>query len=310
MQIKEIKRQINRSLALNSLKFFCVVLRILPKCFIYAFAEFTAYLGYFIAVKQRRIAQESLKIAFGGAKSPKEIKVIVKTCFLSIAKGLLEMMVSIDNPELLDNLVSIEGKENLDKALSKGKGVVVVSGHFGNFPLLLTKLAVLGYKVNLLVRKMRDENADEYFNKKRLALGVKSIYTHPRNACISESIAALRNNEIVFTLMDQNFGSRGGVFVDFFGRKAATATGSVIFSLRTGASIVPAFIVRNPDGRTHRLIIEPVLELVQDPDKQKTIEKTVAKITSIIEKYIREYPAEWGWIHRRWKSQPQNKVGR
>jgi KDO2-lipid IV(A) lauroyltransferase len=305
MDLKQIKKKIKRAIGFYSLRIFGTILSLLPKRWIYAISEFIAGIGYFFALRHRHIAYESLNIAFGNSKTKKEIKKIIKDCFANMIKGMLEMFVSLDNPKNLDKIVNIEGKEHLDKALAKGKGVIMVSGHFGNFPLLLTKLAILGYKVNTLIRKMRDERADEYFYRKREALGVKSIYTSPNTECVRNSIEALRNNEVVFILMDQNFGRAGGVFVDFFGRKAATAPGAVVFALRTHAPIVPAFIFRNQDN-THQLIIEPELDLELGKNKDETVRINVAKITKIIERYIRKYPAEWGWIHRRWKSQPRS----
>jgi len=118
----------------------------------------------------------------------------------------------------------------------------------------------------------------------------------------------LRNNELVFIPLDQNFGSGGGVYVEFFGRKAATATGPVVFAKRTGATILPMFVVRQEDDR-HKVIIEPLLQLEDIEDEKKSVEVNTAKITKVIEKYIRQYPQEWGWMHRRWKSQPSSNEG-
>lgn len=303
---KETKTRIKRAIAFNSLRFFGAIIRFIPRPAVYAFAVSAAKLGFFIAVRHRRIAYESLNIAFGNKKNKQEINKIIKDCFVSMAKGMLEMLAFLNKPHLLDEMVSVEGQDNLDKALSKGKGVVMVSAHFGNFPLLLAKLVFLGYKVNVVLRKMRDERADEYFNKRRSNLGIKSIYTQPRTECVKNIITALRNNEIVFMLMDQNFGTGAGVFVDFFGRKAATATGPVVFAMRTDAEIVPAFIFRKDDNM-HQLTIEPRVSLGAQAgaDKDKIIFENVAKITGVIERYVRAHPAEWGWIHRRWKSQPK-----
>ena len=302
---KEVKTRIKRGIAFYSLRVVCLILRIIPKSAVYAFAEFAARLGFFIAVRHRRIAYESLNIAFGETKKRAEITKIVKDCFTNMSKGMLEMLAFLDQPQSLDKMVCLSGKDNLDQALAKGKGVIMLSAHFGNFPLLLTKLAILGYKVNIVLRKMRDEKTDEYFYKKRMAFGIKSIYTQPRATCVKNIISVLRNNEIVFMLMDQNFGT-GGVFVDFFGKKAATATGPIILALRSGAPIVPAFIFRTENNK-HNLIIEPEMQLEKNEDNDQMILANVAKITDIIESYVRKYPSEWGWIHRRWKSRPKDE---
>jgi KDO2-lipid IV(A) lauroyltransferase len=165
------------------------------------------------------------------------------------------------------------------------------------------RLAKEGYVVNSIIRHMRDKLADDYFLEKRDKVGVKTIYSEPRKACILESMRSLRNNEVLFILLDQNFGT-GGVFVNFFGRKAATATGPIILSQKTGAKILPMFIVHNKNGK-NILFIEPEFKLEERADKDETILLNIQRLTDIIEQYIRRYPAEWSWIHKRWKTRPK-----
>lgn len=251
--------------------------------------------------KQRKIAIESLSIAFGKDKSAQERRDIAKRCFSYMAKSALEVLFLTARHKLLKQRIKIVGKNNLDAALSEGKGVILVSAHFGNFPLTLCKLCLEGYKVNVIMRHMRDARAEKIILEKGKGLDLKIIFSQPRKECVGSVIKALRENEIVFLLIDQNFGN-SGVFVDFFGRKAATATGPVIFAQRTKANILPCFIIRQKDD-THKIIFEPALRLEDDLAAQKTISINIQRITNIIESYIRKYPAEWGWIHRRWKSQ-------
>jgi len=149
---------------------------------------------------------------------------------------------------------------------------------------------------------MRDARAEKIFMAKRSRFGIKTIYSQPRKVCIENSLRALRNNELLFVPIDQNFGT-GGVFVDFFGRKAATAIGPVVLAQRTKATIVPCFIIRQRDD-THKIIIEPPLNLEEASGQNETVTINIQKLTNIIESYIRRYPAQWGWIHRRWKSRP------
>ena len=143
---------------------------------------------------------------------------------------------------------------------------------------------------------------EKRFLAQRTRLGLNTIYSVPRKECVDNSLKALRNNELVFIPIDQNFGT-GGVFVNFFGKQAATAVGPIILAQRTRAALLPCFIIREPDD-THKIIFEPVLNLDQGKDARDTVFINTQKLTGIIEKYIRKYPAEWGWIHRRWKSQP------
>jgi KDO2-lipid IV(A) lauroyltransferase len=302
MDSKKIRKGIGRFFGWIGLIFSSLIIKVIPQCCIYGFAKNLAILGYIIARKQRKVALESLTIAFKREKSKAEIQQIAKDCFTFMAKAGLELMFLMDRPQLLKKRAEFAGKENLEAALAKGKGVILVSAHFGNFPLMLAKLSLEGYKTAGIMRYMRDERAEKFFMAKRTQLGIKTIYSQPRKACVENSIRTLRKNELLFVPIDQNFGT-GGVFVDFFGRKAATAIGPVVLALRTQTAILPCFIVRQKDD-THKIIFEPALNLEKGRDYQETVIINIQKLTNTIESYIRKYPAEWGWIHRRWKSKP------
>lgn len=280
-----------------------LVVKLIPPKYIYQSARVMGYLAYFFAAKQRKIALEGLSIAFKDKKSKDEIVKIAKDCFTFITKSGMELIFLCDNHKLLMERVIFSGKENLDAALSKGKGVILVSAHFGNFPIMLGRLSLSGYKTAAIMRTMRDNRVEKIFVKKRDRLNIKSIYTQPRQACVHNTLQALRNNEVVFIPIDQNFGT-GGVFVDFFGTKAATATGPVVLAQRSKAVLLPCFIVRQPDD-THKIIFEPPFDLIEAGTAQEIIILNIQRLTNIIESYIRRYPAEWGWVHRRWKSRPK-----
>jgi KDO2-lipid IV(A) lauroyltransferase len=302
MDSKKIRTSLSRISAWLALNLCSLIVRILPAGYIYGFARGISSLGYRFARKQRKIALENLGIAFGQEKSQQEIEKIAEDCFTFMAKAGLELLFLMDRPGLLMERVEIVGKGNLDSALSRGRGVILVSAHFGNFPLLMARLALAGYKIAGIMRAMRDSRAEKIFMAKRNRLNIKTIYSQPRNVCVSKTVEALRNNEAVFIPIDQNFGA-GGVFVDFFGRKAATATGPVVLAKRSKAAVIPCFIIRQKDD-CHNIIFEPPLNLEEGRDFQETVVMNIQRLTSIIESYIRRYPAEWGWIHRRWKSKP------
>lgn len=307
MQIKKISKSFQRFAGWLGLSLCSLIIKLIPGFLVYAFANTIAALGHMIAVKQRKIALESLTIAFGNSKPQLEIKQIARDCFTFMAKSAVELMFLMDRPELLRKRVEIVGKDNLDAALAKGNGAILVSAHFGNFPLLLARLSLEGYAAAGIMRPMRDARVEKIFLRKRERFNVRTIYSQPRNACVQETLAALRNNELVFIPIDQNFGT-GGVFVDFFGRKAATATGPVVLAQRTKAALLPCFIVRQQDD-THKIFFEPPLVLEEGKTPQDTVAWNIQKLTGIIEFYIRKYPAEWGWIHRRWKSRPNLEEG-
>lgn len=302
MNFKEASKRFKRGFGRGALRCSSLIIKILPERAMYGFASGLARLGYLFAVRQRRVALESLSIAFEQEKDKSEIAAIAQACFAVMAKGMVELIYLIEHPELIKPRVKIEGRENLNRAFQEGKGVIGVSAHFGNFPLLLLRIIQEGIKTSAIIRFARDEKIERYFQAKREELGLNTIYSTPRKTCVDNSIKVLRNNEFLFIPIDQNFGS-GGVFVEFFGRQAATATGPVIFAQRTGAPILPMFIVREKDN-SHRIIIEPALHIEEKENNEATIQHNISRITRIIESYIRTYPQEWGWIHRRWKSRP------
>lgn len=303
MTINERIKMFKRAIARQGLYATTFVLTRLPYPFVRVMTRWFIALGFLFVVRQRQVAEESLTIAFGQEKSPQQIKSILRECFANLGKGMIELIYFMAHPELITRNVAIEGKHYLDEAFAQGKGVVAVSAHFGNFPLMLLYLAQSGYGTHAIIRQTRDEKIEKYFQNLRSSLGLHTIYSHPRQECVLQSIKALRGNELVFIPLDQNFGTGAGVFVDFFGQKAATATGPVVFALRTGSPIVPMFIVREKDD-THRLIIDAPLTIEKQVDEKQTIAHNVARITQVIERYIRQYPQEWGWMHRRWKSRP------
>ena len=292
-----------RSLARQGLHGSTWLIRHLPYPLVEWLTRFFIAVGFLFVVRQKRIARESLNIAFGREKDPQEIERISRECFKNLGKGMMELMYFMEHPRMIGERTFFEGKENLDEALKGGRGVIGVSAHFGNFPLMLLRLAQDGYKTNAIIRPTRDQKVEEYFQGLRSRQGLNTIYSHPRQQCVNTAISVLRNNEFLFIPLDQNFGSAGGVYVDFFGQKAATATGPVIFALRTKAPILPIFVVRQPNDH-HKIIIEPPLQLQEAGDDKETIVLNTTRITQVIERYIRQYPQEWGWMHRRWKSRP------
>ena len=305
MTLKEAGKQFNRWLARYSLFLCSLTIRFLPRSWLYGFASIIAWFGYGIAVKQRKIALETLEVAFGREISRQEKLKIARECFRNMAKSGVELLSILERPELSKEMVSIEGRRYLDEALSRGNGVIVVSAHFGNFPLALSRLKGAGYNIRVILRRMRDEKVEDFLERRRQKIGINSIYSTPRPACVDQAIRSLRSKELLFIQLDQNFGT-SGVFVNFFGRQAATATGPVVLALRTQAPVLPLFIVRNRNN-SHKIIIEPEVVIDKKDTPEETLQFNIQKITSLIERYIRRYPQEWGWIHRRWKSRPSTK---
>lgn len=275
----------------------------LPYKFVRFITDILITIGFRCTIRQRRIAEESMDIAFGDEKTSKEKKKIIKQCFENFGRGMTEMLYCLAHPQKVDEKVFFEGKERLDTAMARGKGVIAVTAHFGNFPLMMLACARLGYPASSIIRQARDIELSDYLHKRRTEVGLGTVYAIPRQQCVTDSLRELRNGKLLFIPIDQNFGSGGGVYVNFFGQKAATATGPAVFAMRTGAVILPMFMLRQEDG-THKVIIESPISLKECADEKETIRATMTQITNLIEQYIRRYPHEWAWMHRRWKSRP------
>lgn len=302
---KDSIKKARRAIARWFYYFFSFLFLVLPYPLIKAMTGMLLPLGYMILKKLRKNAMETLRMAFGKEKSPEELEAICKECFYNLGKVAIEVGVFNTRPKMLVKSFHLDpaSKENLDNALKQEKGVVAVSAHFGNFPLMLLYFAQIGYPTNAIIRPSRDEKIEVTFEKARSRLGLKTIHSYPRETCVRQSLKCLRKKELLIVLMDQNTGSKSGVYVDFFGQKAGTPTGAIIFAMRTGSPIVPIFTIR--DGYdTHRVVVEPHFYIETKETDEETLTYNVQKITSIIERYIRQYPAEWGWMHKRFKSKP------
>ncbi|MFA5007645.1 MAG: lysophospholipid acyltransferase family protein [Candidatus Omnitrophota bacterium] len=297
---RELRKNFARHIGWFFLRIFTVINGSFSLKWSYALGKSLGNFACAVIPRQRKIADESLETAFP-CMTPKERKKITRNFFVFMAQSAFELLYFLRHTDKLQG-IEIRGKKNLDEALKEKTGIILITAHMGNFPLMSLKLAKEGYKVNFVTRPMRDEQAGDYLFNLRENAGVKSIFSYPRKECIAGILKALRNNEIVIMQMDQNFGSTG-VWVKFFGRLAATPVGPITLGMRTGAKLVPAYIYREGFNK-HCIEILPAEPLIETENKDETILKNTIKFSRIIESWVKEYPEQWGWIHRRWKSQP------
>jgi KDO2-lipid IV(A) lauroyltransferase len=261
-----------------------------------------ATLTYYLSKRYRERVIGNLSIAFGREKDLNEIKMLAKEVFFHFTLTPFETAYLAANVLPFDRFVlkiRIEGRERLDAALAQGKGVIALGAHFGSFNLLGTRLAVEGYPFNLVVNV-------GHFRKlwARLAfyqgtVGQKTIPLKPTTASIKKSMNCLHRNEILYIVADEQQ-RRGGLPVPFFGQVAYTPPGPAIFSLKTGAPILPMFVLRRDECKRTLVIGNPI-EIERTLDERKDIETLTAKFTKAIEERVRQYPDQWAWLNRRWK---------
>jgi len=306
VSIKLINKKVQRKLGYYSLRVTRNLIRVLPEPLFRILKSILILIGKPFLAKKKPLVLENLKKVFKDTKSEKEIKQIAQHCFDNTIADMIELIYYIDRPDKILNDVTIEGLEYLEDSIRAGNGAIMMSAHFGNFVLMLTRMVIAGYETNCITKRTRDAQFERYITKLRDHRGFKAIYALPRKRCIIESIKALRRNNLLFILFDQNFGSDGQVFVDFLGLKAATATGPVVLAQRTGAPIHPIFIISEGKQKFKIKILKPVAMKFEDGGRRELINH-VAKLTGIIEDFVLKYPSQWGgWFHKRWKTKPDS----
>jgi KDO2-lipid IV(A) lauroyltransferase len=260
-----------------------------------------ANLVYLVVRKSRRRALENLSRIFGDEKTPLQREEIVKGCIENYVQSGLEL-VSYGNlsPKGKRKYVQIVGKERLDEALALGRGVISLSAHLGNFLIMIGRLAVEGYHVDLVVKRAKNGAFEDRLESLRKELGYNSIYVTPRIQSAKASLTSLKNNHVLVLHGDQRQ-RKGGIDVTFFGMPVKAAAGPISLALSTGAPVIPMFMVRNEDRMSHTLFIEPPLEMSTTDSKEDDIRTHVQKYTDVIQSYVEKYPDQWVWEHKRWK---------
>jgi KDO2-lipid IV(A) lauroyltransferase len=267
----------------------------LPLKVAYLVAVFISDVNYAFAHKDRRAVWENLKAIFP-EKSDREIRRIRIRMFRNFAKYLADFFrfQEIDREYIKKN-IHIENVHYFAEALSKGKGVVVLTAHLGNWELGGIVIALLGYPFWVVALPHKDKKVNEFFNFQRESKGVKVIQL---GKAVRASLNILKQNGMVALAGDRDFTAKG-VVLDFFGKPTFLPEGPAAFSLRTGAPILPGFMLRNPDD-SFTLSMEKPIEFNPTQDKEKDIKNIITQYKTLIENYIRKYPNQWYMFRRFW----------
>lgn len=223
---------------------------------------------------------------------------IVDRMYANLGMNLVELLRLGSAPdEYLRDFLSVEGEEHVRAALAQGKGVIALTGHIGNWDLLCTLSPRFGYPLTIITKEIKPPELNEYWMETRRRFGLKFV---PAHNSYRKCLSALKKNELVGFILDQNMIRTEGVFVDFFGRPACTTPGLAYMAAQSGAPVLPVFAVREADGH-HRIRILPALE--SPPDREpETIRRFTQLYTRVIEQAVQEHPDQWIWIHRRWRT--------
>ena len=248
---------------------------------------------------RRQYVEETLRRCFP-QKSDREIDAVVKGIYRNFCTTVVEILRILHAPPgSIGELVKVENMEYALDAVKQGRGMLVMSGHIGNWELMGPACANIGYEMHAVVKHQRNRQIDEALDLARRRMGTKTLFA---GDSYRECIRVLRRGGNIAMIIDQNMIRREAVFVEFFGRKAATTPGLAILAAQTKAPILPVYMTRNSDGK-HTLHICPWLE--PPPDRKlETIEQATRQYTRVLEDIIRREPEHWAWFHRRWNTRP------
>ena len=271
-----------------------------PRTWTAKMSDFLGGMLFCVDRKHRGIAMGNLTHAFGFQKQPQEIKKIARQVFINMMQIVFEIAWSLQlNESHFSEHFKIEGYQHIKNAYEKGKGVLALSAHFGNWELLAIIAAMIRFPLNIVVRPLDFKPLDHFIFNLRTRYGGKII---PKQRSIRTIIRCLNRGEMVALLMDQNVDWYEGVFVDFMGHRACTNKGLALLALKTGAPVVPVFLIREKKG--FRAEFGPEITTLKTGDRQKDIEVNTREYNRVIENVIRRYPEQWFWIHQRWKTKP------
>lgn len=264
----------------------------LPLRFCYGLAVFLSDVHYMFADKDRLYTWQNLKAIFPH-KRTKDIRRIRRRMFRNFAKYLVDFFrFPIIDQNYIEKFITLENRHHIDEALKKNKGVIVLTAHIGNWELGGLTLGVLGYPFWAVALEHKNKKVNDFFNIRRESKGVRVIqFGKAAKTCLN----LLKSNKLVALLGDRDFSNEAGLVMNFFGKKSYIPKGPAAFAIKTGALIVPGFMIRNPDDTFTLRMEKPIETLPSD-----TMETVTAKCLHVIENYIKEYPDQWYMFRKFW----------
>jgi KDO2-lipid IV(A) lauroyltransferase len=256
---------------------------------------------YAVHGRLRRVGLRNLQLAFPEMPLG-ERRRLLRGEFISLGRQLAEVcLFPRYTRENVSQVIVYEGFENFERAQARGKGVLFLTGHIGAWELSAFAHSLHGHPLSIVMRSLDNPHVDGLLQRYRTMHRNRTV---DKDDFVRGLLSAMRAGETVGILMDTNMTPPQGVFVDFFGIPAFTASGLARIALRTDAAVVPGFTVWDPKLRKYILHFEPAVELIRSDDNEADIVANTAKFTQVIEEIIRRYPDQWLWVHRRWKTRP------
>lgn len=279
---------------------FLFVLRCIPQMVRKGLFLSIFILFYHVGIKNRLITMHNLLRSFP-EKDVNEIIRITKGVYRHFAIVAAEFfdLPSITK-ENIHEWMDVEGLENYQTAIAKGKGLLSIVAHFGNWELMTIAVPFFLKPMYIVYRPLDSPVIDNIVEYVRTMQGNEMITKGGSGKRVME---LLKENQVIGILSDQNVAKREGVFVEYFGRPACTGVGLAVMAMRSGAPVLPAFMARQPSGK-YKLILKPTVEAVCTDNYENDLMVNTQRFTKIIEDVVREYPDQYFWFHQRWKTKP------
>ncbi|MCK5010600.1 MAG: lysophospholipid acyltransferase family protein, partial [Deltaproteobacteria bacterium] len=276
------------------LKTLVAVIRLIPLHIGVLVLKPLAYLSYLFDKKQRKIAYENLRNAYGDELSDIQIRKIIRSNYLHFALVWLDFvkLPRIVNTSNWQNYFQVEGLEFARKARKEGKGIIFVTGHVGNWEVLGCAFDFFFHPLHSIAKHLKNPFVDRFLTRLREEGRQKIIFTEDASR---EIIRVLRNNKFLGILVDQN-ARENNIFVDFFGQKAATTRSVATISLKMGAPIIMSFLRRTNRKYKFKITLSKPIQIERTGNLEKDILSLTQRYTTIIESRIREHPHEWLWM--------------
>src|SRR6201988_5238604 len=285
---------------------FLKIMGALPRPLARAFAIGIAQVVYLLHFRLRQVGMRNLAMVFP-EKSLGERRRILRGVFTSLGRQLAELcQFPRYTAQNVDDVVVYDGLENYERAYARGKGVLFLTAHFGGWELSAFAHSLHGHWLHVVMRPMDNQYLDRLLQHYRTIHGNKTV---AKDDFVRGLLAAMKAGETVGILMDTNMTPPQGIFVDFFGIPACTASGLARIALRTDAAVVPTFTIWDVALGKYRLRFDPAVELVRTGDLEADIKANTQKFTTVIEEYVRKYPEHCVWLHRRCKTRPEGEQG-
>jgi KDO2-lipid IV(A) lauroyltransferase len=280
---------------------FIHLLRALPRRMARAAGAAIAAIAFVLMGRLRRVGRRNLETAFPALPAA-EREAILRQEYRHLGWLLGEFcQMSTYTQEYASRFIRYQGLEHYLGARDRGKGVFVLTGHLGAWELSSFYHSLAGYPMGMVIRRLDNPLVDRLVNRIRCQHGNRVLH---KDDFARGLIGAMRAGETVGILMDTNMTPPQGLFVPFFGVEACTASGMARVALKTGAAVLPGFLLWEPRERQYVLRFGPELELADSGDSEADAASNTALFTAVIEQTIRQYPSQWLWMHRRWKTRP------